>query len=93
MTTEEGKSVRTEEELARVSLAYICVFLVQMNPDHQIEINGCYRFGIRVSLVRVFIGLLRAERALAGPTLGSRMVWFGCSLFLKAELRLIYFRI
>ena len=50
--------MRTEEELARVSLAYICVFLVQMNPDHQIEINGCYRFGIRVSLVRVFIGLL-----------------------------------
>jgi len=55
---EKEKSVRTEEELARVSLAYICVFLVQMNPGHQIEINGCYRFGIRVSLVRVFIGLL-----------------------------------
>ena len=52
------RTVRTEEELARVSLDYICVFLVRMNPGHQIEINGCYRFGIRVSLVCVFIGLL-----------------------------------
>jgi hypothetical protein len=50
--------VRTEEGLARVSLAHTCVFLVQMNPGHQIEINGCYHFGIRVSLIRIFIGLL-----------------------------------
>ena len=53
---EKEKSVRTEEELARVSLAYIRVFLVQMNPGHKIEINGCYRFGIRVFLFRVLIG-------------------------------------